>query len=85
MTAATIFYGLYQGEHGSEEDATLVGVFSVRVRADNFKELLSNEHTEAKRDANNLRQLRLPYEEIPNLYWDVRPVAFDPRTIAELL
>lgn len=85
MTTATIFHGLFQGEHGSEENASLVSVFSSVHKAECFKDVLSKSHTDLKREANIRRQSRLPFDEIPDLYWDVRPIAFDPRTLEELL
>jgi hypothetical protein len=85
MTTATIFHGLYQGEYDSEEDATLVAIFSTEEKALAFGDVLSNQHTELKRGANLLRAAGLEAEEIPNLYWDTRPVAFDPRETGELL
>jgi len=85
MTTATIFHGLYQGEYDSEEDATLVAVFSTEEKAIEFGDILSKQHTELKWTANNRRAAGLETEEIPNLYWDTRPVAFDPRVVGELL
>jgi hypothetical protein len=85
MTTATIFHGLYQGEYDSEEDATLVAVFSTEDKATAFGDSLSKQHTELKREANNRRAAGLETEDIPNLYWDARPVAFDPRETGELL
>lgn len=85
-TTATIFIGLFQGEIGADEDATLVAVFSTEARARQMHEMISAAHTELKRAANEARQTyRQETPEIPDLYWDFRPVAFDPRNVEELL
>lgn len=85
MTTATTFYGLFQAEYESEDDATLVAVFSKAKNARKFGEKLSEDHTALKLEANDRRAHRLPADDIPDLYWDVRPVAFDPRSVEELL
>ncbi len=85
MTTATIFHGLFQAEYGVEDDAALVAVFSTDVLAGDFADLLSDQHTELKRVANEARDNRLPFTPVPDLYWDVRPVVFDPRSTEELL
>jgi hypothetical protein len=85
MTTATIFHGLYQGEYDSEEDATLVAIFSTEEKAIAFGDGLSKQHTELKREAFNRRSAGFESEDIPSLFWDARPVAFDPRETGELL
>ncbi len=85
MSTATVFHGLYQGEHDTVDDATLVGVFSTEVKAARFEKLLSDKHTELKREANDRRAAGLETDDVPDLYWDVRPVTFDPRSLEELL
>lgn len=90
MTTTT-FYGLFQGDHSDiESDATILAVFSTEKRAKEFEEVLSAAHTELKREANDLYQESrrdftvnvLP--EVPDLYWDIRPIPFDPRDEEEL-
>jgi len=86
MTTATIFIGLYQGVIGAEEDATLVAVFSSKNQALRLRNEISDSHTDLKRAANEARQTyRQETAEVPDLYWDFRPVSFDPRSIEELL
>lgn len=85
-STATIFIGLYQGEINSDEDATLVAVFSTESRAAKMRDTISEAHTDLKRAANEARQTyRQETPEIPDLYWDLRPVSFDPRNVEELL
>jgi predicted ester cyclase len=80
----TIFYALFQGQYGVHDDAALVSVFSTESGAKAFEHTLSVQHTELKREAAERRNLRLDFAEIPDLYWDVRPVVFDPRSEEEL-
>lgn len=87
----TTFFGLFQGDHDDHEaDATLVAVFSTEKAAELFRdEELSQVHTDMKRVANEHNLLykgRVDIRpiEIPNLYWDIRPVLFDPRNFLEL-
>lgn len=86
----TIFHGLYQADHDDHEaDATLIAVFSTEKAAEVFKDEMSSVHTDMKREANehNLRykgRVDIRPVEVPNLYWDIRPVVFDPRTLEEL-
>ena len=64
----TLFYGLYVGVVDSEEEeAQIIAVFSSEERAGEFQELL-----EAKAEEEG--------EDVPSLFWDIRPIAFDPRT-----
>jgi|GEM_PF-3669054 len=85
MTNSTTFHALYQGEHGaSDGDAALVAVFSSASRAVDFKTVLSAAHTALKLVNNDLMNERLPYEKIPDLYWDIRPTVFNPRDETEV-
>ena len=85
MDTSTTFHGLFQGDHDDTEgDAVIVAVFSSEERAEDFAEMLSKQHTELKRVQNDLKNQRLPFEEVPDLYWDVSPIAFDPRSEEEL-
>jgi len=88
----TIFYGLFQGEFHGDESAILLGVFSSQSNAASFIDTeLSPAHTELKRQANYIKQARdhgdLTQEipDVPDFYWDIRPVALDPRGLEELL
>lgn len=87
----TTFYGLFQGDHDdTEDDATLVAAFSTEDLAEAFQEKLSKAHTELKREANELKArahrgekgIQVPY--VADLYWDIRPIPFDPRDESEL-
>lgn len=87
----TIFYGLYQGDYADHEgDATCLAVFSTPDRAKNFEDLLSKQHTELKREANEIVS-RIKRGErglqeffVADLYWDIRPLPFDPENEEEL-
>lgn len=87
----TKFFGLFQGDFADHEgDSTCIAVFSVKKKAKVFKEDLSKQHTELKRLHNeqSSRPVRSSDEDrigyVPDLYWDIRPLAFDPRTVEEL-
>ena len=85
MNTSTTFFGLFQGDNGDiNNDAVILAVFSTEDRADTFKTLISDQHTELKRGVNDLKNQGLPYDEVPDFYWDVRPIAFDPRSEEEL-
>ena len=85
MDTPTLFHGLFQGDHDdTQSDAESIAVFSTPERAEEFKGMLSKQHTELKRVQSDLRDQRLPFEEVPDLYWDVRPIALDPRSEEEL-
>ena len=92
LAGVTVFFGLYQGDFSDHEgDATCFAVFSEEKKAEAFKDLLSAQHTELKRQANEAKQQArrehprfVPVPYVPDLYWDIRPVVFDPRTIEEL-
>jgi len=86
MSTVTIFFGLYQGEFGDlDDDAILIAVFSSDEKALEFGKRLSDQHTELKRIANEARAHGMTPEDIPDFFWDTRPVAFDPRETGELL
>lgn len=76
MSTVTIFHGLFQGEHDSTEDATLIGMFSTPEKATKFEGLIRDQLQ---------RETDWQADDVPNLYWDIRPVAFDPRSLKELL
>lgn len=86
----TIFYALFQGDYADHEgDATCLAVFSTEKKANDMMKLLSNEHTELKREANEFRSRKTlngwnTTIDVPDLYWDVRPIPFDPRDEDEL-
>lgn len=88
----TTFYGLFQGDHDDHEgDATCLAVFSTEKKAKTFEDMLSKQHTELKRIHNEQRQRGYRFSEgeeriryVPDLYWDIRPIAFDPRMEDEL-
>lgn len=89
MTTTT-FYALFQGDHADHEgDATCLAVFSTEKKANDMQKLLSDKHTELKREANEFRSRRTlnglsAIADVPDLYWDVRPIPFDPRSLGEL-
>ena len=88
----TTFYGLFQGDYVDHEgDATCLAVFSTDKKAKAFETMLSEQHTELKRTWNQQRQRGYRFAEgeerikyVPDLYWDIRPIAFDPRAEDEL-
>ena len=86
----TTFFALFQGDYADrEEGATCLAVFSTEKKAIKVKETLSKAHTELKRVANDQRNRRLLNGEeavghVPDLYWDVQPIPFDPRSVDEL-
>lgn len=82
----TTFHVLYQGEVlDPDNEATAVAIFSTPEKASDFEKLLSDEHTELKRAANEARTRRgAAVVEVPDLYWDIRPLPFDPRTTSEV-
>lgn len=88
----TIFYGLFQGDYSDYEgDSTCIAVFSSEERAQAFEKLISDEHTDLKRQVNDAHNDfkndqavldKLPY--VPDLYWDIRPLALDPESLPAL-
>lgn len=82
----TTFHVLYQGEVlDPDNEATAVAIFSTTEKAEEFQNLLSDEHTELKREANDARTRRgATVVDVPDLYWDIRPLPFDPRTTSEV-
>ena len=87
MMTTTTFYALFQGDHDEHEgDAACLAVFSTENKANAMQKLLSDKHTELKREANEIRSRKGPagFYEVPDLYWDVRPIPFDPRSEEEL-
>lgn len=88
MTTTT-FFGLFQGDYLDHEgDATCLAVFSTEQKAEAFLKLLSDQHTELKRIANDQKTRPLQAGEervdVSDLYWDIRPIPFDPRDEEEL-
>lgn len=90
MTDVTTFYALFQGDHADREgDATCLAIFSTEKKAYEMLKHLSDKHTELKREENEallqaMRASVILEPQVPNLYWDVRPVPFDPRGEEEL-
>jgi len=90
MTATT-FIGLFQGDINDRDgDAILVAVFSTLERAQEVRDYLSRQHTELKREANDMKvrwmagERNITIPDVPDLYWDCRPVLFDPRISDDL-